>query len=51
MIRTTSGRTGGRGRRFFTASAVQKLSGGGKRTENDVPFEVKKNSRLVSADR
>jgi hypothetical protein len=45
-----SGRSGGRGCRFFPASAVQKSSGCGKRTEKDVPFEVRNNLRLVSAD-
>jgi hypothetical protein len=44
-----SERSGGRGRRFFTVSAVHKLSGCGKHTKKDVIFKVRNNARLVSA--
>jgi hypothetical protein len=42
-LRTASGRSGGRVRRFFTVSAVQKSSGCGIRTKKDVPFGVQNN--------
>jgi hypothetical protein len=51
MMRTASGQSGGRGRRFFTVSAIQISSACGKRTKKDVPFGIQNNICLVGTYR
>jgi hypothetical protein len=43
--------SGGRGRRFVTASAIQISSAYGKRTKKDVPFGIQNNIYLVGTYR